>query len=189
MPTKELIAERTSRGVCTNCGARPPIRGVKYCEICRKKTLDRQKKTRPQRNAQNKKRRERKIKEGLCVNCRNGKACNIIDIYGRKLKNLLCEECYLKEKAYKYLGSGRRWQELKKLFDDQGGRCSLSGKEITIGYDAHIDHIIPRKDRRGLTTIDNLRWVEAIVNLGRDNKTNFNYEEWLKNEHQRYFGR
>ncbi len=182
------------RGLCIHCGSRPHTKEKTRCKVCLEKeaTYGKEYRSREENKRRkleyNRARRKDLRNRGLCVNCGKEKACNRVDFLGRVLKNLLCEKCYLKEKAYKYLGRSDRWEELKELFEKQKGRCALSKKEIQIGHDAHLDHIKPRLSHRGLTTLNNLQWTEAMVNLGKRNKTGFDYEAWLKKEYKRYFG-
>ena len=52
--------------------------------------------------------------------------------------------------------------ELIDLWDQQGGLCPLSGR--TLGDDAHLDHVWPQS-RGGSHTIENLRWLDPVVNV------------------------
>ncbi len=73
----------------------------------------------------------------------------------------------------------RRWKvrvsapELAGLWLRQRGRCSLSGRPL--GRDAHLDHVVAVSNG-GSHTIDNLRWLDAWVNVARQNLTD---EEFL----------
>ena len=54
------------------------------------------------------------------------------------------------------------WQ-LMRLWVRQRGRCALTGVKLT-AENAHLDHVIPRA-KGGISTIENLRWLHAYVNL------------------------
>ncbi len=190
MPSKEARENYLRKGLCTNCGGNPHREGRVTCSFCAEKSKIKRKINRIKLSQIARIWKDKKRELGLCTNCGKYEACNSIDVYGRKMRTLLCEKCYLKDRAKKYLGDRKEWINLKKLYNRQGGRCAISGMEITIGYNAHIDHIKPRLGRNnGLTNIENLQWVEAIVNLGKDKKTDFNYKEWLSREYKRYFGK
>jgi 5-methylcytosine-specific restriction endonuclease McrA len=71
--------------------------------------------------------------------------------------------CYLRRLSNVYLKHSHRWQELKVIFDKQNGKCPYTGRTLTIGVDAEIDHIIPRA-KGGSNEPDNLQWVYEKIN-------------------------
>ena len=64
---------------------------------------------------------------------------------------------------------------LQKLFDDAGGICPYSGRKLTLGVDAEIDHREPRS-KGGSDFIENLQWVHKVVN---QMKYNYSEEDFL----------
>lgn len=54
-----------------------------------------------------------------------------------------CEICYFRDAAKKTLGSRVRWQELHVLWQQQKGICPYTGRELQLGVDATVDHILP----------------------------------------------
>jgi 5-methylcytosine-specific restriction endonuclease McrA len=64
-------------------------------------------------------------------------------------------------------GSVTAWQ-LMCLWKKQRGLCALSGRKL--GRDAHLDHIVPLS-RGGSSGIENLRWLDPIINQARQNMT------------------
>lgn len=61
------------------------------------------------------------------------------------------------------LGSKRGIEILRSLWDEQRGRCAVTGEVLVPGSTASIDHIIP-KSRGGSSDGSNLRWVLLRVN-------------------------
>ncbi len=58
--------------------------------------------------------------------------------------------------------------ELWRLWKTQKGRCALSGRKLSAH--AHLDHIVPVSND-GAHTIENLRWLDPLVNVARGNLT------------------
>ncbi len=56
--------------------------------------------------------------------------------------------------------------ELFALWRRQHGRCPLSGRKLN--GNAHLDHIIP-SSKDGKHGIENLRWIDPVVNVARGN--------------------
>jgi 5-methylcytosine-specific restriction endonuclease McrA len=57
----------------------------------------------------------------------------------------------------------KAWEQLKDKFDQQKGRCALSGFPMTLGVNAELDHIIPVA-KGGSRDISNTQWVLRVVN-------------------------
>lgn len=81
-----------------------------------------------------------------------------------------CTECFLKHKARKYLGNANRWKVLRKIYDQQKGKCAYTGVKITLGRDCTLDHIVS-KAKGGKNQGDNFQWVLGIVNAMKGNLT------------------
>lgn len=61
--------------------------------------------------------------------------------------------------------------DLRDLWDEQGGRCGLTGWPLTASPgEAHLDHIVPQS-RGGGHDLSNLRWVTAAANHAKRNLT------------------
>jgi hypothetical protein len=52
---------------------------------------------------------------------------------------------------------------LKLLWEEQNGRCSVTGEQLVPGVNASLDHITP-VSKGGRTEKSNLRWVTLQVN-------------------------
>lgn len=147
---------------CTVCGnLLPPECKRPRCSIC----IDRA-------NALRKKRRHKCKSQRLCTECG--------DISSLPNHNF-CETCYFKQKARDMFGANDRWQELKNLWEKQGGICPYTKKKLARGKDASLDHKYPRKHFPELVNdIDNLEWVDRQVNSMKHDKTSKEFLEWLQ---------
>lgn len=175
--------ERVSRGVCGRCG-KIEVSGKSICHICNQNIEDKRKKRNQNgicHDCDNfvksgslrcdgclEKRRLRQSdrkSQGICRDCnepvKDGFArceahrAKMREWYSVHAKNML---------AKKHLGDVGKWAELQNLFDQQDGKCAYSGLPITIGEDAHIDHIVPTA-KGGKNEIDNYQWVSKKVNF------------------------
>lgn len=91
-----------------------------------------------------------------CTKCRKKKHLK---------SRLLCEKCLISNTALRYLGSRRYAGILYDKLQAQDHKCYLTGRTITIGIDATIDHFIPRsKVRKRQDTIHNLFWCHKDAN-------------------------
>lgn len=52
---------------------------------------------------------------------------------------------------------------LAALWEEQAGRCAVTGDTLVPGYNASLDHIIP-KSKGGTNERGNLRWVLLSIN-------------------------
>ena len=96
---------------------------------------------------------------------RRGKHKATAKAYSVKLR----DRHFFKWRARNWSRHGRvtAWQ-LMCLWHKQRGKCALSGKRL--GRDAHLDHIVP-KSQGGVGTIDNIRWLDPVVNQARQDMT------------------
>jgi len=149
-----------TQGICVRCKIPLSVerRNKKnvMCYACTQKNI----------KLQNKLRKERR-KHFLCVYC--GKSIIIQNKY------FLCEEHLLKTMARANTGSSKNWLYLKELLKKQNYKCIYSGRELIIGKNASIDHIIP-KTKDGENSIENIQWVDRQVNFI---KRDLNHQEFL----------
>lgn len=76
-----------------------------------------------------------------------------------------CRTCLIKGLASSHLGSSSKWKLLRDKFLQQNGRCAYTGRELVIGENAGVDHILPRAVRPDLAKdIGNLCWVDKDIN-------------------------
>lgn len=101
-----------------------------------------------------KKVRSKRIKAGLCAECGKHKVLR---------RHRLCKICLLQETAFRHTGSKKNWVALLDMLKKQKYRCIYSGQKLRIGYNASVDHRIP-KYRGGTNELSNLQWTTISVN-------------------------
>lgn len=162
---------RKAQGLCTTCGK--PTSNKTRCKKCINKEKQRYKKRK---------------NNGLCCSCNSkitiGTKCDTCRTktavakrtrkqqpnYCKYCDSVNCDQslmCYLKKTVRRHFTGVKINQTaiaLKQIFDEQGGRCAYTGRQLTVGVDTTLDHIIPRA-RGGETTVDNVQWVCAECNL------------------------
>jgi hypothetical protein len=185
--------EKYQDGTCNRCNVNECISGRKCCKECSSNF-----------RTKAKKRRDKKREIGLCIKCGTRKAttphvkCDVClnkqkkywhTLTNKRQKNKLCidcggtrsyhgkfcETCYLKKRAIKFFSDVTKWVELKNLFVKQNGKCPYTGRLLTIGVDAELDHIVA-KSKGGDENINNLQWTYAPVNTM---KWNWNESDFL----------
>lgn len=187
MTSKNTRDQRKAEGLCIDCGS-PKMEKSCRCQRCRKRNID-----------ACAARRARFKEAGLCIKCGksppndgNTKCAKCLDrqmnAYRRRLKThstsnkqcldcgniaigRFCETCHLKRVSVKRTGTVSNWELLQEKFRLQNGICPYTGKEITIGVDAALDHIVP-KSLGGTDELSNLQWV-----LDKANEMKWNYAE------------
>lgn len=194
-------AERRAKGLCARCAV-PVELGAINCDECRAKNNVYEKARREKRKAggncpicnkprdtdllrcmrctvrgrqHERERRERARKADLCHTCAKRPMLPGLDktsLYPR------CEVCYMKGLASDYLGTTKRWRELKDLFEAQGGKCPYTGVDLILGFNDSLDHKNPRaRFPDQMHDIANLEWVCLSANFMKRNKTR---EEFLE---------
>lgn len=188
---RQRRAHLRREGLCTSCGRLPVAEGHVRCDSCEResrKMIVRKQRARAgsglcvlcdssvvpgrqkcarhleqARLAVARKRRDR-ISRGLCCQCDRpataGQYCR--DHWFRSIASLH--------------GGALNAAAIRGLFDDQGGRCALTGRELTPGVNASLDHRVPRS-LGGKHELGNVRWVDLRANLA---KQNLSEEEFLR---------
>ena len=140
-------AKKVAKGVCRNCKNKA-IPGQSCCIKCR----DRAK-------GYDKIRFIERKSLGKCATCNNDKAEHLT----------LCLKCWFEAAAKKHLGSRKRWVELKDKLENQNHICPRTGRILTPGINASVDHIIPRSLDRNLEfDINNVEWTDYNYNLAKN---------------------
>jgi len=76
-----------------------------------------------------------------------------------------CWECWLKALAHKHLGNRDQWTTLESKWT---GQCHYTGRKITPGVNASLDHVDPAI-RGGPKLLDNLVWCDLQINRMKSN--------------------
>ena len=158
----ELLSTRKKEGLCAWCGKRPSTKGTPYCDICGERRTARWKALVS----------ERKDK-GLCPKCGN------IAVAG-----FSCEVCWFKNSSFNATGKYKNWRILKELLEGQGYLCVYTGRKLTIGVNASVDHIIP-SSRGGDNSIENLQWVDLSINIMKRDMTHQEFLATIKLVYER----
>lgn len=74
------------------------------------------------------------------------------------------------------LGNKRGIALLRQLWNEQKGRCAVTGELLVPGITASIDHAIP-KSKGGLSNKENLRWVLLNINRAKWDMTHDEFVE------------
>jgi hypothetical protein len=138
---KTTAKTRKAAGFCVTCGKAPALRGTQ-CSGCRTAAIE-----------NTRIRKEERLARGCCAYCDEP-----------RISSSLCQKHYLQFASKTHFRTIKRHEELAALFDAQQGICPYSGRKLTLGVDASIDHAIP-KSRGGSMDIENLQWVQYQVNF------------------------
>jgi len=138
---KSLMKERKTNKLCVTCGKKSATNGTK-CLVCYQTYTE---------GVEQK--RNRRLAEGKCAFCEEF-----------RVHTRLCLKHYLQFTSKSHFGTMKRDQELYDLFLKQEGICAYTGRKLTLGLDASLDHIIP-KARYGTNEMTNLHWVHQDVNF------------------------
>lgn len=68
--------------------------------------------------------------------------------------------------------------DLMALLEEQGGRCAITGIELTHGGEDYSDASIDRIDPNGDYELGNIRLVCVVVNLMRGRMSDKEFGEW-----------
>lgn len=106
-----------------------------------------------------------RAQRGQCVYCMSGATVGLF-CFGHWFKNVGVAHG---------LGSKKGQALLRQLWDEQKGRCAITGEVMVPGSTASIDHIIP-KSRGGSNEKSNLQWV--LLNINRS-KWDMTHDEFV----------
>lgn len=161
---KKRRSEYREKGLCIQCGKNKVDGSKSTCKPCIKKA----RKLKLKRDSHRR-------KYNLCLRC--GKKAILIlsdnSKFGNvnrgflipRMKEPLCETHWFRTRSRDtFNGKERYWEELKEKLIKQDYKCAYTGRSLIIGFNASIDHTIP-KSKGGSNTIDNVKWVDLEVNL------------------------
>ncbi len=152
---RALQQRRQEQGLCMYCGKSPATEGKRGCNECRLRLADRAITT-----------RELRLARGDCVNC--GRQPHLPT-------RTCCKVCLLRRHSHSHFGTVKLAGQLLEIFERQGGRCVYTGRLLTMGVDAELDHIVALS-RGGVNDLSNVQWVHTSVN---QMKWSFAEEEFL----------
>lgn len=135
----QRIKKRQLEGKCINCGN--PSGDKWRCRECQEKVKISKRHLIVERR-----------KAGICERCGGENA-----IINPLNKSCFCEVCLFKIFATRTFGSAAFWKKLADLLSSQP-TCPYTGKELKIGINASVDHIVP-KSKGGTNDTSNLQWV------------------------------
>ena len=196
MGYSKLQLERKQKSLCIFCG-KPAVDKILFCETCRSahnerfkkiaqyrkehnlchdcgKGIDRPEFTRCSKCAERQHKSFAKMVTSRHENglCRCGNPATI---------GKVCNDCWFKREAGWNTRSKHRWHDIKQLLEKQGYRCAYSGKHLTPGVNASLDHIIPVA-KGGSNDITNLQWVDKHINTRM--KFGMSHQEFMSLIHQ-----
>lgn len=186
MTSTERYRRRRALGLCPQCGTRTHDRV--HCLACRRKQarnlanfLARRRKAKlcercatpcaaptcgsclAAAAVRQRELRRTRAASGVCAFCGGPGVVRPRKQSGSRRALLYCRRDYLRDLADRHLGTRREWIALRDLWKRQRGRCFYSGVRLTLGKNAVLDHVIPRK-RGGRATPQNLVWAHETVN-------------------------
>ena len=84
-----------------------------------------------------------------------------------------CEKHWLTQAAWRAgLRGERSWEKIRRLLESQNYICPYTGKKLTIGVNASIDHKLPRSKYPTLVgSIENYEWVDEDINRAKRTMT------------------
>lgn len=144
-----------SQGLCMSCEVQKAVQDKTKCENCLKKHRERMSETRKSNQSKN-----------LCISCGSKK---------HDSRSKRCEICYLKHISSNNFGSTFMWTNLQDIIRNQDNKCAYTGRNITLGVNTELDHILPRS-KGGTDDPKNLQWVYTPVNYL---KSSFKEDEFL----------
>ncbi len=100
---------------------------------------------------------DKKRAEGECLSCKEKTL---------PFSKCHCEKHFFEKCARSHLNNPKLGEQLKRKLELQHYKCIYSGRDLVLGVNAELDHIIPRSKNKELEQeISNLQWVDSEVNL------------------------
>ena len=152
----QVRKRRLEKRQCVSCGSKLLDTKRQRCNKCLKKQVSAYKAL-----------RDRRRKLNLCLRC--GKQATV------RSKEKLCDICWFKEIAMHRTKSVKNWIFIKQLLEKQNYKCFYTHKNLIIGKNASLDHIIPIA-KGGIHDITNLQWVDKDIN---EMKNDFTHSEFI----------
>lgn len=156
-----------NQGLCTRCEKNIAEANTSLCMSCREKC--------------------KKWDMDRYIVSKNNKICVTCDKNPALESCLRCEKCWLKYSARRNTGSIENWQHIKELLIKQNYKCPYTNKELVLGLNASMDHIVP-KSRGGANSLDNLQWVDKKVNSIKLDMTHDEFIELCTNIASKFKG-
>lgn len=162
---------------CIKCNVSKPLnefvkRGESYRGTCKKCYCDYHKKygnsNRDKLNVNRAFDRKSRPDRGLC------RVCTEPVIAGKRV----CEKHYVVDIISKTLGKAdSKTADILLIRFYQNPFCPYTGEALTLGVNAHLDHVLSLKNRPDLKgDINNIEWVSETANLS---KNGFNKDEFI----------
>ncbi len=134
-------SNKKNNNICNRCSNQVE-RDMVYCNECL-----------PKLRIENKKRIQKRKSNDKCIKCG----------FRDKINTYCCLTCYLKNISNRHFKTFQHWEFLKTLFQNQNGKCPYTGRQLNLGTNTVLDHIVPL-GQGGPNTLDNLQWIYAPVN-------------------------
>jgi 5-methylcytosine-specific restriction endonuclease McrA len=144
------------KGLCGWCRQPRDSKRGRLCVECQRKN-----------NARLRKKVRKRLEKGLC------KACNLPRETG---SNLYCRKHWFQKICIDRTGKVKHWQAIADKLDQQNQQCPYSGKPISLGENAQLDHIVPL-ELGGDNSPENLEWVDAEINRMKGKRTKKDFIE------------
>jgi hypothetical protein len=166
--SKRRYNNRKEKGLCTVCGKKPPIYGLK-CEMCAERT-----------RKSSLAHVQRLKDEGRCRRCATQEG--LIAYNEKAPSKIYCRSCYFKMIASKTVGTSKHWKILEAQFEKQNGLCAYTGEQLIIGLNDSPDHILPvARFPEYANDPYNIEWTTVLVNFAKRDMTR---DEFLAMVHQ-----
>lgn len=146
--------ETVARGDCRECGEPRDTKGPRCSACLSKHRVD----------------YLRRVKSGVCVKCKRPATAGGF-----------CFEHWVRNisSRYRLNKANGGIPMLIELWNEQKGRCAVTGVELIPGVNASLDHIIPVSKGGGHTKA-NLRWVLVSINLAKADMTDKEFVEMCR---------
>ena len=118
----------------------------------------------------NKRSMKKRLLKGLCGWCLEKRLSHSVQF---------CEKHWFRDKSYKHFKSGKFWEQLKEIAEQQNYTCPYTGDKLIPGFNMSLDHIIS-KSEGGVNTVDNVQWVTWHINVAKSSLSHAEFIELCK---------